>query len=203
MGSLVGQAALWSAAVFAGECRLGEASRAPNDRLSPPVARGEPVARVLRTDWADARYPAGQKTDVSMRRQTRNLIESVLTLTLIAASLRHRATFQRLGGSSRSRQRAHESSRDRRRGCGRGEPPLRQRCSMRPPRREGRRYGPFIATADAGDDDPHLVVGFRSGAEAAGVDPHRAAARASDRRGPPGPLENRAFALAHRPPQRQ
>src|SRR6185436_8537607 len=61
MGSLVGQAALWSAAVFTGGRGLGEASRAPNDRLSPPVARGEPVARVLRTDRADARYPAGRK----------------------------------------------------------------------------------------------------------------------------------------------
>jgi hypothetical protein len=92
-------------------------------------------------------------------RQTRDLIESVLTLTLIAglfvtarrsngwAGLHDLASATRVVSRSAARLRSRRAA------------PAAAQLDEAPAAR-GRRFGPFIATADARDNDPHLVVAF-------------------------------------------
>src|SRR5688572_24230404 len=92
-------------------------------------------------------------------RQTRNLIETVLTLTLIAGLFvtARRANgwagLHDLAGGTRVVSRSSARLRSRR------AVPASTLLDAAPATR-GPRYGPFIATRDAVDGDPHLVVAF-------------------------------------------
>ncbi len=92
-------------------------------------------------------------------RDTRGLIESAMTLTLVAAlfltARRHNgwAGLHDLAGATRVVSRSAARLRSRR------AAPAAALLDAAPAAR-GRRYGPFIATGDAGDDDPHLVAAF-------------------------------------------
>jgi eukaryotic-like serine/threonine-protein kinase len=92
-------------------------------------------------------------------RQTRDLIESVLTLTLIAGLFvtarcsNGWAGLHDLAGGTRVLSRSSARLRARR------AVPTSTLLDTAPATR-GPRYGPFVAAPDALDGDPHLVVGF-------------------------------------------
>ena len=131
-------------------------------------------------------------------KDTRDLIEGLITLTLIAGlfltARRHNGWTGLHDLASGTRVVSRSAARLRTRIAPAAAPAIDAATLAL-----GKRYGPFRALSDDPEGDAASRRGIRSGASSAGLDPRGAAAHTADERGPARSVAARTPALADRP----